>query len=140
MSAKFIVIVSLVIEKNGKVLLVRRTLSKDHAPGEWETVSGRVEYSETPVEAARREALEETGLMVEVLEPLDTFHFYRGTAREEAIGMTFHCRVEGGELRLSEEHTASAWVSRIEAQQYNLPEGLLRCIDGILESGAIRNK
>ena len=31
------------------------------------------------------EAKEETGLDVTVLGPLDTFHFYRGSAREEAI-------------------------------------------------------
>jgi ADP-ribose pyrophosphatase YjhB (NUDIX family) len=34
-----------------------------------------------------REVKEETGL-VTVLGLLDTFHFYRGTAREEAIGIT----------------------------------------------------
>ena len=124
---------SLVIEHNGNVLLVRRSLSKDHAPGEWESVSGRVESGESPTEAARREALEETGLIVEILEPLDTFHFYRGAAREEVIGVTFHCRVEGGELRLSGEHTSSAWVSKVTARGYGLPEGLLYCIDGVLD-------
>jgi 8-oxo-dGTP pyrophosphatase MutT (NUDIX family) len=34
-----------------------------------------------------REAKEETGLDVTVLGLLDTFHFYRGPAREEAIGI-----------------------------------------------------
>ena len=97
-----------------------------------ESVSGRIESGESPVEAARREAFEETGLTVDVLKPLDTFHFYRGSPREEAIGITFHCRVDSGELRLSEEHSASAWVSSVEAREYSLPDGLLHCIDQVL--------
>ena len=133
MGGKFVVVVSLVIERDRKVLLVRRSPSSDHAPGEWETVSGRVEFGESPIEAAMREALEETGLKVEVLQPLDTFHFYRGNAREEAVGITFHCRVDSGELRLSDEHTEYAWVSSVGAQGYNLPEGLLYCIGRVLD-------
>ena len=133
MGGKFVVVVSLVIERDRKVLLVRRSPSSDHAPGEWETVSGRVEFGESPIEAALREAFEETGLKVEVLQPLDTFHFYRGNAREEAVGITFHCRVDSGELRLSDEHTEYAWVSSGEAQGYNMPEGLLYCIGRVLD-------
>jgi 8-oxo-dGTP pyrophosphatase MutT (NUDIX family) len=65
---------------------------------------------ETPLEAVRREAREETGLNVDVLGVVDTFHYYRGAAREEAIAIAFHCRAIGGELRLSPEHDAAEWV------------------------------
>lgn len=47
---------------------------------------------------------EETGLDVAVLGLLDTFHIYRATAREEASGITFHCRATGGDLMLSADH------------------------------------
>ena len=138
MGAKFIVAVSLVIGRDGTVLLVRRSPGKDHAPSDWESVSGRVESGETPVETARREAFEETGLSINVLEPLDTFHFYRGDTREEAIGITFHCRWLEGEVRLSEEHTAFAWVSRDQVRNYKLPLELLRCIDNVLDDACVR--
>ena len=138
-NARFIVVVSLIIAQNGNVLLVRRSMSSDHAPGEWESVSGRVESGECPREAARREALEEAGLDVEVLDLLDTFHFYRGTEREETIGLSFRCRVKGGQLRLSAEHTASAWVSKDESTAYALPQGLRRCIDLVLDGSGARN-
>ena len=42
MSAKFVVGVAFVIEKDGSILMLRRSPLKDHAPGEWETGSGRV--------------------------------------------------------------------------------------------------
>ena len=132
-------VVSLIIEQNGLVLLVRRSVSAEHAPGEWESVSGRVESGESPRVAARREALEETGLDVEVLDLLDTFHFYRGPGREEAIGLSFRCRVKGGELRLSAEHTASVWVTKDETGTYALPQGLLRCIGMVLDGSGVRS-
>ena len=58
--------------------MIRRGPDRDHAPGEWECGSGRVEYGEEPEDAVRREAREETGLDVDVVGPVDTFHYYRG--------------------------------------------------------------
>jgi 8-oxo-dGTP pyrophosphatase MutT (NUDIX family) len=107
---KFLVVVAFVIERDGHILLMRRSATKDHAPGEWEVGSGRMRPGESPLEAVRREAREETGLDVEVLGLLDTFHFYRGAAREEAVGITFHCRAAPGSLKLSDEHDQARWV------------------------------
>jgi 8-oxo-dGTP diphosphatase len=115
MSAKFIVAIAYVIEKDGSILMLRRSPLKDHAPGEWETGSGRVEQGETPKDAVRREVREETGLEVEIVAPVDTFHFYRGAAREEAIGITFWCRHVAGELVMSDEHDRAEWVGFDEA-------------------------
>ena len=126
-------VVSLVIERDGAVLLGRRSSSKDHAPGKWETISGRVEENETLAEAAQREALEETGLVVEVLEQLDSFMFRRGADTVETHGVTFHCRVRSGSERLSEEHDRFTWATLEQAKGYELPEGLLQCIEAVLK-------
>ena len=115
-TAKFIVGVAFIIERDGAVLTLRRSPAKDHAPGEWEFGSGRVEYGEHPEDAVHREVREETGLEVDIVEPVATFHFYRGDAREEAVGITFWCRYRAGELVLSEEHDQAIWVSPAEAK------------------------
>ena len=133
MQSRAAAVVSLVIERDGAVLLGRRSPTKDHAPGEWETISGRVEETETLVEAARREALEETGLVVEVLEQLDSFKFKRGADTEDSLGVTFHCRVREGRERLSAEHDQFAWATLEQARGYGLPEGLVRCIEAALK-------
>lgn len=127
-------VVSLVIERDGAVLLGRRSSTKDHAPGQWEAISGRVEPNETLPEAARREALEETGLAVEVLSQLDSFNFRRGADIEETWGVTFHCRAGPGRERLSEEHDQFAWATPDQAKDYGLPPGLLQCIEAALKS------
>src|SRR5687768_6209829 len=126
-------VVSLVIERDGAVLLGRRSSTKDHAPGEWETISGRVEANETLVEAAQREALEETGLVVEVLKQLASFTFIRGADTTETHGVTFHCRVREGLERLSEEHDRFTWATLDQVKGYGLPQGLLRCIEAVLK-------
>ena len=124
MSAKFIVAVAFVIERDGAILMLRRSRTKDHAPGEWEFGSGRIEYGEHPEDAVHREVREETGLEVDIIEPVATFHFYRGAQREEAVGITFWCRYRTGELAPSKEHDQAIWVSPSEAKTLvNFPGG-----------------
>jgi 8-oxo-dGTP pyrophosphatase MutT (NUDIX family) len=81
---------------------------------------------ESPLEAVRREAREETGLDVEVLGLLDTFHFYRGAAREEAVGITFHCRAAPGTLKLSDEHDQARWVPREQLSEVDCADWMHR--------------
>jgi len=134
--AKFLVVVAFLIESDGRLLMLRRSASKDHAPGEWEPGSGRVESGETPVEAVHREAREETGLDVEILGVVDTFHYYRGAAREEAIGIAFHCRAIGGDLRLSAEHAAAEWVPSDRIAERAVSDPLRRSLTALARSSA----
>jgi 8-oxo-dGTP diphosphatase len=127
-AGRFLVVVAFLIERDGCLLMLRRSATKDHAPGEWEPGSGRVESGETPVEAVHREVLEETGLEVEIVGPVDTFHYYRGAAREEAIGIAFHCRALGGEVRLSAEHDAARWVPLARLGDVEVSEPLRGCL------------
>src|SRR6266850_8178004 len=63
----------LVLVKGGQVLLVRqyRLLVNGLA---WEIPGGKVDSAETPEQAARREALEETCLLCGAVTPLLYFH------------------------------------------------------------------
>ena len=123
----FLVCVVFVIERDGgEVLLLKRSRAKDHAPGEWETGSGGILGGETPQAAVVREAKEETGLDVDVVDIIDAFHFYRGAERRETIGISFHCRLRGGEMTLSDEHEDSKWVPAAALLAGPYPEWLRR--------------
>lgn len=53
----------LVVGGGGRLLLQKRSLSKDTQPGKWDTsVGGHVGYGQEYAEAARREAREELGI------------------------------------------------------------------------------
>jgi len=123
----FLVCVVFVIERpGGEVLLLKRSRAKDHAPGEWETGSGGILSGESPYVAVVREAKEETGLDVEVVDIIDAFHFYRGAERRETIGISFHCRLRDGALTLSDEHEDSKWVPVAALVDGPYPEWLRR--------------
>jgi ADP-ribose pyrophosphatase YjhB (NUDIX family) len=89
-----------VINPAGGVLLVRRA-----DDGLWAMPGGWVEPGESAAGAAVRETEEETGLVVSVVGPVQTAH------REGSVHYTFHCRVEGGELRPSAESVEVAFLA-----------------------------
>src|SRR5215831_17955686 len=85
----------------GRVLLVRR--GAPPLQGQWSIPGGAVELGETLRAAAEREALEETGLVVEageVLEVLDrVLPGGDGRIQYHYVLIDFLCRVRGGERR-----------------------------------------
>jgi 8-oxo-dGTP diphosphatase len=86
-----------------------------------------VEAGESPEEAARREAREETGLEVEVLGQLGSHRFLRGPARVETVSVVLHCRAPAGAVVISPEHDEARWVPIAEAPDLaDVPEWV-RC-------------
>ena len=118
--------------------MMRRSPTKDFAPGRWETGSGRVEAGEHPEEAVHREVREETGLQVEIMGPVATFHLFRGSAQEEVIGITFWCRHRAGELVRSDEHDQAIWVSPEKAKSLVEAPGEVEAIDRVARGMAQR--
>ena len=68
-----------VIERAGKILLVRRAVEPEI--GKWSIPAGFVEADEDPAETAVRECQEETGLEVRIVRLMDVIH-----GREHAAG------------------------------------------------------
>jgi putative acetyltransferase len=106
----FLVAASGIVVRDRTVLFLRRSQQVDHAPGEWDIVNGRLDSGETVLAALQRELVEETGLDVEILGPLDTWRALRGKEQREMIGVVHLCRWRAGEVRLSEEHDDFRWV------------------------------
>ena len=98
-----------------QVLLLERTPERG---GFWQTVTGRIEPGESPLEAAERELQEELGQALPV-EDLDYRHaFALGEALPPQLveESAFFARwPEGVEPRLGPEHAAHAWVDLDEA-------------------------
>ena len=137
MSAAIPVVVCFVIERDRHVLLLRRNAWKDEAPGQWETGSGRVEPGESPADAARREAREETGLEVEVLGQLGAHRFRRGRERVETLSVVLHCRARTDAVVLSTEHDEARWVPIAEAADLpEVPEWVRRSLEALRRAAA----
>lgn len=93
----------------GRVLLLKRPAACRSFPGKWSLVAGKVEPGETPVQAARREVLEETG--IEVGDPDatgDPIHVREGSVLWKVHPFLFV--MDSANPVLNEENEAFEWV------------------------------
>jgi ADP-ribose pyrophosphatase YjhB (NUDIX family) len=84
------------VERNGKVLLVRRVNSPE--AGKWSLPAGFVDGDEDPRRAAERECAEETGLQIRVTDMVDILY-----GREHAAGASI-VLVYRGEILSGDVH------------------------------------
>lgn len=118
--ALFRVTVKGVIVLDDKVLLLKKVKESKDKLGFWELPGGGMEYDETPEEAMVREAYEETGLKVEVIKPISTFHVAR--KHKQIIGIVFLCKAISTKVKLSDEHSEYVFASQQEAKEYLAPK------------------
>lgn len=96
------------ILRNRQLLLVQRAIEPFR--GYWDIPGGFLEPGEHPAATARREALEETGLVVELEEPpfaivLDQY----GDAGDHTLNVYYVARVVAGDERAADDACAVQW-------------------------------
>lgn len=97
------------ISCNEKLLTLYSEPHPEHGEGGWFVVTGGVEGDETHKQAVVREILEETGLDVEEIMPLNWGSIYNWSddVCEEHNFITF---VKPGDIILNEEHSRHEWL------------------------------
>lgn len=84
----------LVFNKMGEFLLQKRSMSKDVAPGRWDTsVGGHLNPGEDPLSAARRETSEELGIPLG--QPKFLYTYIHTNSYETELVYTYSCLYEG---------------------------------------------
>jgi ADP-ribose pyrophosphatase YjhB (NUDIX family) len=115
--------VGAVIVQDGRVLLIRR--GKAPLLGEWSLPGGVLECGEMLRDATKREALEETGLTVEIGEMLGVYERIipagDGRTRYHYVLIDFLCRPAGGEPKAGTDAAEVRWFSRDELPALRLP-------------------
>ncbi len=100
---------AILVEKEGRVLLVRRV--NEPFRGLWTLPAGFVDAGEDPARAAERECLEETGLRVHATRVLDVV-----AGREHPRGADFvivyYGEILGGEPRPADDADRVEWFER----------------------------
>lgn len=115
---------ALIKDKN-KYLLIRRSPS-DTFGGKWELPGGKIEQFEYLESHMIREVYEETGLVVEISEPIliiDSLIMNSGKyAGWTYITMISGTKIIAGKLRLSLEHDAYGWYTKDEILNLDLAD------------------
>lgn len=125
-----IVGVGVLIEENGRYLLVKRAAEPD--AGMWSIPGGLIEVGERAADAAVREALEETGLTVEILNRVDVVDKIvrdpDGGVRYHFIIIDFHARPLRGEMRPMDDALDAVWVTPDGFTDYELTPTLVELL------------
>jgi ADP-ribose pyrophosphatase YjhB (NUDIX family) len=98
--------VGVLVVEDGRVLLVRRSMNPQR--GKWSIPAGFLDHGEDPAKTAAREALEETGLSVEVLGLVGVYFNPPGDGGA-SLFILYRARRTGGEVRPGDDADAAGF-------------------------------
>lgn len=126
----WIPVVTALIQREGKVLVGQRPEGHSLA-GVWEFPGGKIEPSETPEEALKRELKEELGIEADIGQlAFASTHNYGPTG---IVLLFYHVQFWKGELR-PVHHKELKWVAPQELGQWPLPEANRKILYRILHA------
>jgi 8-oxo-dGTP diphosphatase len=131
------VVVTGIIVKDGKFLIVKRSPKEKAFPGLWTVPGGKLrksDYASTPKDTSdhwynvlenllRREVKEEVGLKIKNIRYLLSLVYIRSDGWPTIV-ISLYYDYAGGEIKLSPELTDYAWVSAGELKDFKLVAGL----------------
>jgi 8-oxo-dGTP diphosphatase len=110
--------VDIIIEKNNKVVLIKR--KNEPFRNMLAIPGGFVEYGETVEHAAVREAKEETGLKIKLIEILGVYSIPTRDPRKHTLGTEFIAKPLSKKLKASTDAKEAKWYSLNEIKSKKL--------------------
>jgi len=124
-------VVTSIVRRNGRILLLRRSEKVGSYRGQWAGVSGFIEHDEPAETAVRREMEEEAGLgkarLIRSIEPLS----FRDMDTVWCVH-PFLFEAKNPHIRIDWEHEAYEWVSPEDVPKYRMVPGLQKVITRLL--------
>jgi 8-oxo-dGTP diphosphatase len=115
-SAPLVGVGAVIVNPRGQVLIIQR--GTEPRKGHWSIPGGLVDLGETLLDGVRREAQEETGLIVEpqaIVEVVDRIYKDSGADPERIryhyVIVDYWCTVVSGEVEAASDASAVAWIS-----------------------------
>jgi len=108
-----------IVRKNDDFLVLVKQDGTLDLPG------GRIENGETIKFALQREINEETGLKVEIHDPVEKWSFYK-TPNQLIKGITLECDYIEGKVKLCSEHKRYFWAAIKSINRLNFTRNFLK--------------
>ena len=125
------VIARIVATFEGKILVLKRSKDAPNRAGLWELPGGHVEGGETLEQTVERELSEEAGVVVQNTRYLlsQSYTLDKGVHR---LGVIFEGEATSGQVGLSFEHEAYAWIDRSNFNNIDIYSEHKKVIDAVL--------
>ncbi|WP_282065663.1 nucleotide triphosphate diphosphatase NUDT15 [Vibrio rotiferianus] len=120
--------VATIILRDGKILLGERIGS--HGANTWATPGGHLELGESIEECAKREAFEETGLVVDAIEKLTFTNDIFEKEGKHYVTLFVLASCDSGEPQVTEPDKCKQWLW---CELNNLPEPLFLPLSNLLK-------
>jgi 8-oxo-dGTP diphosphatase len=136
---KQVVVVCGVVKKGNKILMLRRNERENpQAHLKWEFPGGKIEFSESPEEALKREVIEEAGAEVEInrlLPYIQTSYWDYEWGIQKSICLIYLCEFVS-QLKILRDHRVAdiQWFETEEIEKLDSLPGTNEIID-ILQKG-----
>ncbi|MEM2838997.1 MAG: NUDIX pyrophosphatase [Thermoplasmata archaeon] len=128
-------VVTVILKKNGRILILKRSNKVSSFQGFWSGVSGGINEGETPAEAAIRELREETGVKAtesDLISTGETIVAEEGENRWEVH--PFLLEVADESIVLDWEHDSYRWISPDELQDFRFVPRLDEVVESLLKT------
>ena len=103
---------ALIIDQNGRALVLKRSENSSSNPGKWELPGGKPDKGESFEDSLRREVLEETGFLITIQQSAGTAD--QVVSGHHVVHVVMIASIASGGLAISDEHSAFQWVEMNE--------------------------
>jgi 8-oxo-dGTP diphosphatase len=121
---------AVILNAEGKFLVLHRSSTAPSKPNQWDLPGGELDYGEDPSVGILREIKEETGLEVDDLAPFDV-EAHINQADKFWITICYKCRAHSYEVKLSFEHDDSHWTTERDFFQLEASKKIRRFVTNL---------
>lgn len=134
----FVVAKVITANQEGKMLVLRRSKTDIRRPGQWDFAGGHVDEGEDIMAAARREALEETGLELNELQLVFAMSEIVPVHGAGTWLVFIAHTAELPEVKLSHEHDEYAWKTPEEFLQLATYDRQIKMVEYVAKNDLLK--
>lgn len=130
-------VVTAILKKNEKILILRRGNKVRTYKGRWAGVSGYLEKNEEPIERAIKEIEEETGLKrneISFIRKIKPVHFLDEKENVEWKVHPFLFETTKDEIKIDWEHIDYKWINVEDIDKYDTVPKLKETVNLLMKS------
>lgn len=138
MGERPLLVTGAIIPKDGRILVAQRHSTSRFEPDKWEFPGGKVDFSEHPEEALKRELKEEMGIEIETGPVYEVIsHVYDNDGDIRHVVLLFYiCKITDGiPERLDCQDLK--WVNMVEITSLEFVDGDVHLVDTLLKDHGI---